>query len=79
VTTDIAVAAISSELAIRPDQLNFTAPQLAALRQLGVENAPEGDLALFFHLAKRSGLDPFARQIHMIGRKTKIKDRKSVV
>lgn len=72
-TTDIAVAAISSELAILPDQLNFTAPQLAALRQLGVENAPEGDLALFFHLAKRSGLDPFAKQIHMIGRRTKIK------
>jgi phage recombination protein Bet len=36
-----------------------------------VENATREDLAVFFHQAVRTGLDPFARQIYMIGRWTK--------
>lgn len=68
---DIAVQA-KTELVIAPEQTEFTDVQLAALRHAGVENAPPGDVAVFFHQAKRTGLDPFAKQIYMIGRKTKV-------
>ncbi len=45
--------------------------QLATLRHMGVENATEGDLTVFHHVCTKTGLDPFARQIYMIGRNTK--------
>ena len=45
--------------------------QLATLRHMGVENATEGDLTVFHHVCSKTGLDPFARQIYMIGRNTK--------
>ncbi|MFI2216559.1 recombinase RecT [Rhodococcus sp. NPDC019627] len=70
-STDVElVDARSTELTITPDQASFTEAQLSVLRQLGVENAPAGDIDLFFHQAKRTGLDPFAKQIYMIGRRT---------
>lgn len=58
----------STELALADDQHGFTERQVAALAHIGVESAGQGDLEVFFHVCKRSGLDPFARQIHMIGR-----------
>lgn len=60
-----------SALAIRDDQEFFTDKQIAALRQLGVQDAGNADLAVFFHHSQRTGLDPFARQIYMIGRWSK--------
>lgn len=57
-----------SALAIRDDQTTWTPQQRAALEQLGVRNASDGDLAVFFHQVQRTGLDPFARQVYMIGR-----------
>lgn len=65
----------TSQLAIQPDQVGFTEPQRAALAQIGVDHAADGDLEVFFHVAKRSGLDPFARQIYMIGREESVKVR----
>jgi phage recombination protein Bet len=59
---------MSTELAIRPDQTSFDEKQLAALRSIGVQNAPPADVALFFHQAARTGLDPFLRQIYLINR-----------
>src|SRR4030095_14533488 len=59
-----------STLAIRDDQDRFDQGQIAALKQLGVENASQGDLDLFFYQCKRTGLDPFLRQTHMISRNT---------
>lgn len=55
-------------LEIRSGQTFWTPEQLAALRQLGVEGAPNGDLAVFLHYAQRTGLDPFSRQLYMIER-----------
>ncbi|QLQ11147.1 MAG: phage recombination protein Bet [Nocardioidaceae bacterium] len=57
-----------SGLAIEPGQARFTETQIAALTQIGVEKASPGDLEVFFHVCQRSGLDPFARQIYLIGR-----------
>ncbi len=58
----------TSELAIQPGQTGFTQKQVAALRQLGVEKVNESDLAVFFHQCVRTGLDPFARQVYLVGR-----------
>ncbi|WP_051728004.1 recombinase RecT [Nocardia brasiliensis] len=82
-TTEIAVAeqsappvtraAVRSEIALAPDQTKFTPQQVAALRQLGIEDASEGDLQVFHHVCQTTGLDPFRKQIYMIGRRTKVK------
>lgn len=58
----------TSELAIQPGQTGFTTKQVAALRQLGVEKVNESDLAVFFHQCVRTGLDPFAKQVYLVGR-----------
>lgn len=59
-----------TDLTIAEDQIAFTPQQEAALRHAGV-NAPAADLTVFFHQCKRTGLDPFARQIYMIARQGK--------
>lgn len=61
----------TKELAIREDQDEFDSRQVAALQHIGMSGAHPGDLAVFFHQCKRTGLDPFARQIYMIERKGK--------
>lgn len=58
----------SSALAVRAEQTDWTQAQRAALVQLGVEDAEPGDTQVFLHYAQRTGLDPWARQIYMIGR-----------
>lgn len=62
---------MGSELTIGNDQNGFTRSQLSALQQMGVRNANQGDLEVFFHQVQRTGLDPFARQIYMIERQGK--------
>jgi phage recombination protein Bet len=60
-----------SALAIGDEQTNFTADQVAALRQLGAEDVDQGTLSVFFHQCQRTMLDPFARQIYLVGRRQK--------
>lgn len=67
-TTDLAVASTGA-LALDPHQTEWTQNQHAALAQIGIADAPHGDQLVFLHYAQRTGLDPFARQIYMIGRK----------
>lgn len=66
-TTDVAV---HGALAIDPSQTTFTREQRGALATLGdgVRDAPEVYQRVFLHVCQRTGLDPFARQIHMIER-----------
>lgn len=59
---------MSTALAITSDQGYWSETQLAALKQIGLQDAPKADLAVFLHTAQRTGLDPFARQIYMINR-----------
>lgn len=59
---------MTTTLAITNEQKYWTDAQLSALKQLGLANASNGDLAVFFHQSQKTGLDPFARQIYMIER-----------
>lgn len=60
----------AGSLAIRGD--GWTDDQRAVLRAMGLEHADEGDLKLFHHYAQRTGLDPFTRQVYMVGRDTEV-------
>ena len=55
-------------LAISSDQTWWNERQSAALAQIGVADAPQADQLVFLHYCQRTGLDPSARQIYMIGR-----------
>lgn len=65
-----APASAASAIVLRADQEEFDHKQLTTLALLspGLAQAPRGHLAMFFHYCVRTGLDPFARQIYMIGR-----------
>lgn len=60
-------------LTIREDQTAFTEDQQQALlHHAGVSaNSKPADVEVFFHQVKRTGLDPFAKQIYMIERQGK--------
>ncbi|MFE2179039.1 recombinase RecT [Streptomyces sp. NPDC059455] len=64
-------AGAASAIVLRADQDEFDHKQLSTLALIspGLAAAPRGHLAMFFHYCVRTGLDPFARQIYMIGRK----------
>ena len=66
--------AATAALAIRQGQDTWDQKQLAALRQMGVEDAPQGDLDVFFHYCQATGLDPFAKQIRLRKDRQKNKD-----
>lgn len=64
-------------LAIRPDQTEWTPRQGAVLQQSGIDNqVTTEELSAFLHLCQRTRLDPFSRQIYLIGRYDKRASRK---
>jgi phage recombination protein Bet len=68
-TTDVVIHEHMG-LTLAPDQTEFTEMQLSVLRQIGVKDATRGDMAVFHHVCQKTGLDPFARQIYMLARRT---------
>lgn len=56
-------------LEITQDQTWWTEAQQAALAAIGLDKVPQGDAVAYLHLCQRTGLDPFAREIHLVGRK----------
>ncbi len=70
-TSEIAIRGGNSALAVQGEQTFWTQQQITVLKSLGLDQATESDLGLFFHQCTRTGLDPFAKQIYMIGRKAK--------
>jgi len=66
-------------LAIREDQPYWTERQVAALSSLGIRDATPGDLQVFMHYCLKTGLDPFARQIYLIKRRTYDRDLRDYV
>lgn len=76
-TTDLAVRESGvathqdAALALHAGQTAWTPMQLAALAQIGIADASDGDKAVFLHVSQRTGLDPFSRQIYMIPRQGK--------
>lgn len=62
----------SGALAIRRDQDIFDDKQKAALATMGMRNVDPATLAVFMHVCRRTGLDPFLRQICLIKRREKI-------
>lgn len=74
-TTEIANT--GGALAVRPDQTEWTPAQAAVLQQSGISNeVTAAELSGFLHLCQRTQLDPFSRQIYLIGRWDKRVDRK---
>lgn len=69
--TEVATVQGTGALALRGDQADWTEMQQAALAQIGVAEAPRGDQLVLLHVSQRTGLDPFAKQIYMIGRNDK--------
>lgn len=67
-SNQLATRQTGTALSIMDGQTEFNAAQVAVLQQLGVDQASREDLAVFFHQSVRTGLDPFAKQIYMIGR-----------
>lgn len=62
-------------LAVRADQTDWDDVQLAALAHIGIADAPTADQKVFMHVCQRTGLDPWARQIYLIGRREKQPDK----
>jgi phage recombination protein Bet len=65
----------TTAIAIRPGQEVFDDRQVAALSVLGVKEATKADLAVYFHVCRQTGLDPFLKQIYLINRRVKDGDQ----
>lgn len=69
--TDVQV--VEAAGAISTEQTRWTPEQRAALEAIGVGHAPAEQQALFLRECQRTGLDPWAKQIYMLQRRSKNK------
>lgn len=60
----------SGALAVAADQTSWTDQQIAVLHGLGIddEKVTQAEMDVFLHECQRTALDPFTRQIYLIGR-----------
>ena len=63
------VAVPQASLSVQPQQADWTDVQKAAFGSIGLANVPDADKQAFLHICQRSGLDPFGKEIYLIGRK----------
>jgi phage recombination protein Bet len=69
ITENLPAVQQGGTLAIQPDQAMWTTEQRAVLLSLGVGvDCTNAELAGYLHLCQRRGLDPFLRQVYLIGR-----------
>lgn len=77
VTENLPAVQAAGALVIQPDQAIWTAEQRAVLLSLGVDDdCRNAELAAYLHLCQRRGLDPFLKQVYLIGRYDKYERRK---
>ncbi|TYB69653.1 phage recombination protein Bet [Nonomuraea sp. PA05] len=77
VTDNLPAVQGSGALAIQPTQSMFNAEQRAVLASMGVDHeCTNAELAGFIHLCQRRDLDPFLKQVYLIGRYDKRAGRK---
>lgn len=68
-SNEVAVRTGGGALAVGSDQTAWTDQQLAVLRSAGVsEEVTRAELDAFLHECQRTKLDPFSKQIYLIGR-----------
>lgn len=67
---DLVPVGTAAVAAVKPDQEWWTPRQMSALKALGIKRANNEDLLLYLHYCQKTGLDPFAKQIYLIERKS---------
>lgn len=77
ITDNLPAVQQNGTLAILADQSMWTVEQRAVLASLGVAaDCTNAELAGYLHLCQRRGLDPFLKQVYLIGRWDKSEGRK---